>query len=66
MKHLADTCRARFARDEDGAITVDWIVLTAALVMLGMAAAFMVGSSVPEVADKVSETVRETDVNPYD
>ena len=26
-----------FARDEDGAVTVDWVVLTAAIVGLGIA-----------------------------
>jgi len=28
---------ARFISDEDGAVTVDWVVLTAALVGLGIA-----------------------------
>ena len=44
----------RFFQDEDGAITVDWIVLTATLIALGMAAAFYVGANVPGVADKAS------------
>lgn len=26
----------RFAKDEDGAVTVDWVVLTAAIVGLGL------------------------------
>ena len=55
---------ARFTRDEGGAVTVDWIVLTAALVMMGMAAAFMVGASVPDVADTVADTLAETEVVP--
>lgn len=46
---------ARFSRDEDGAVTVDWIVLTASLVFLGIAAAYYVTSSVPEVADSVGD-----------
>jgi Flp pilus assembly pilin Flp len=28
---------ARFAKNEDGAVTVDWVVLTAAIVGLGIA-----------------------------
>ena len=60
------TLRAKFVRDESGAITVDWIVLTAALVMLGMAAAFMVGANVPELAGSISSHMTNTDVNPYD
>lgn len=31
-----------FRRDEDGAVTVDWVVLTAALVALGL----LVGTSI--------------------
>ncbi|WP_421703370.1 hypothetical protein [Aliiroseovarius sp.] len=41
-------------------------MLTAALVMLGMAAAFTVGTNVPVVADTVSSHLTNTDVNPYD
>ncbi len=40
--------------DEDGAVTVDWVVLTASIVMLGMAAAFTVTGSVPGLASKIS------------
>ncbi len=29
---------AKFCRDDDGAVTVDWVVLTAAVVALGVAA----------------------------
>ncbi len=56
MRH--DICKPRpirFLRCEEGAVTVDWIVLTAALVALGMGAAFYVGASVPEVANRVSD-----------
>ncbi len=66
MMSFIHTLRAKFVRDESGAITVDWIVLTAALVMLGMAAAFMVGANVPVLADTVSSHLSNTDVNPYD
>lgn len=32
-----------FIRDDDGAVTVDWVVLTAAIVGLGIAVATVVG-----------------------
>ena len=32
-----------FRNDEDGAVTVDWVVLTAAIVGLGIAVATVVG-----------------------
>ena len=42
-----------FRNDEDGAVTVDWVVLTAAIVLLGVA----VGSSVGEGATKLATDV---------
>ncbi len=33
---------SQFLRDEDGAVTVDWVVLTAAIVGLGIAVVAMV------------------------
>ncbi|MBT2130044.1 hypothetical protein [Aliiroseovarius lamellibrachiae] len=50
-------------RDEDGAVTVDWIVLTAVTVMLGMAAAFTVGANIPGLANQLSKTVENTDMD---
>lgn len=43
--------------DEDGAVTVDWVVLTASLVMLGMASMFIVAGNIPGLTDKVSSVV---------
>jgi uncharacterized membrane protein YczE len=48
--------------DDCGAVTVDWIVLTASLVFMGIAAAFYVSSSVPEVADNISEYMKDVEV----
>lgn len=50
-----------FIRRQDGAVTVDWVVLTGAIVMLGMAAAFTVGANVPGLADQVSDTMVSMD-----
>lgn len=57
MKHTAHIRpRARgFASDEDGAVTVDWIVLTGVIVFMGLAAAFFVGAKVPGLAENISE-----------
>lgn len=43
-----------FTQDESGAVTVDWVVLTAALTFMGISAAFYVSSSAPEVANNIS------------
>jgi len=53
-----------FFKRQDGAVTVDWVVLTAGIVGLGMAAAFTVGANIPGLADQISTTMAETDVNP--
>ncbi|MCK0172119.1 hypothetical protein MWU53_13730 [Aliiroseovarius sp. S1123] len=55
---------ARFARSEDGAVTVDWVALTAAVLMIGLFAGFTVSSSVPELANKISEVVSKQPVGP--
>jgi len=66
MMSFVHILRTKFVRDESGAVTVDWIVLTASLVMLGMAAAYMVGANIPGLADTISAHLSNTDVNPYD
>lgn len=54
----------RFWQDRDGAVTIDWVALTAFTLMLGMAAAFYVSSSVPHVASTVGEHLENTTVMP--
>ncbi|KMW59526.1 Flp pilus assembly protein, pilin Flp [Candidatus Rhodobacter oscarellae] len=44
-----------FARDEDGAVTVDWVVLTAAIVGLGIAVLTTVGGATDEYADEIGD-----------
>ena len=45
---------SRFRRDEDGAVTVDWVVLTAAIVGLGIAVMTTVGNGTTNLGSKVS------------
>jgi len=54
----------RFLTAQDGAVTVDWIVLTASIVTLGAAAAFFIGSAVPELAGDLDTYMSEYDVTP--
>jgi Flp pilus assembly pilin Flp len=44
----------RFNRDEDGAVTVDWVVLTAAIVGLGIAVLASVRGGTNTLAGKIS------------
>ena len=53
---------ARFVKSEDGAITVDWVVLTATIIALGMAAMFFALSNVPGVADRTRDYMVDYDV----
>ncbi len=50
-----------FARDEDGAVTVDWVVLTAAVVGLGLAVASVVGGGAQELGGKISTELSNMD-----
>jgi len=47
----------RFNRDEDGAVTVDWVVLTAAIVGLGIAVLASVRGGTVSLADKISSNL---------
>jgi Flp pilus assembly pilin Flp len=43
-----------FRADEDGAVTVDWVVLTAAIVGLGIAVMSTVGNGTTALGDTIS------------
>ena len=48
---------ARFLRDECGAVTVDWVVLTAAIVGLGIAVLTSVSGGATDLAGDINTTV---------
>ena len=52
----------RFLRDDSGAVTVDWIVLTGMIVLLGMAAGFAVTANVPQLADGVGAYMTDYEI----
>lgn len=47
----------RFRKDEDGAVTVDWVVLTAAIVGLGIVVMQTVTPGVTGLASQISAAV---------
>lgn len=51
-----------FLRNECGAVTVDWVVLTAAAVGLGLAAAVAVGSGAGALGDEIGASLSSTSV----
>ena len=54
-----------FAKDEDGAVTVDWVVLTSAIVGLGIAVMLSVGNSTLALSDQITAYMDSTDVASY-
>jgi Flp pilus assembly pilin Flp len=54
-----------FKADEDGAVTVDWVVLTAAIVGLGIAVLTSVSGGTTSLADKISSTLSGMSIMPH-
>lgn len=50
--------------EEDGAVTVDWVVLTAAVVGLGAAALTVVKTKTGGVTDKIGSYMDKIEVEP--
>ncbi len=48
-----------FRNDEDGAVTVDWVVLTAAIVLLGAAVASTVRTGAVDLAGDISKEMTD-------
>lgn len=55
----------RFSDGDSGAVTVDWVVLTASVLVLAMGAGYAVTANVPELAGKISEELDETEVGTW-
>ena len=51
-----------FVRDEDGAVTVDWVVLTAAVVGLGIAVLTSVRTGTATVTSEISTQLSGTTI----
>ncbi|WP_298494610.1 hypothetical protein [uncultured Maritimibacter sp.] len=52
----------KFRADEDGAVTVDWVVLTAAIVGLGIAVLTSVSGGTTSLADKISDELGSMEI----
>lgn len=52
-----------FAASEDGAITVDWVVLTAACVSLGLLAIMLISGSVRDNGTEASAIMETYEIN---
>lgn len=56
-----------FLSNESGAVTVDWVVLTAALVGLGLAVMSVVSGGVENLSNDIGQSLADTDplTNPF-
>ena len=52
-----------FRKDEDGAVTVDWVVLTAAVVGLGVAGVSTVSGGIGSLADAIESGISSKTVS---
>lgn len=52
-----------FREDEDGAVTVDWVVLTAAVVGLGVAALAAIKSGTASLTSKINEHLQSQSIS---
>ena len=55
-----------FRKDEDGAVTVDWVVLTAAVVGLGVAGISIVDGGISSLATNINTGLTGTTVESPD
>ena len=46
-----------FVKDEDGAVTVDWVVLTAAIVGIALAVIAVIRTSLYSAADDIADGI---------
>ena len=53
-----------FAADESGAVTVDWVVLTAAIVGLGIAVVASVRTGVVGIGDTIQSSLSGATISP--
>ena len=54
-----------FLKNEDGAVTVDWVVLTAAIVGLGIAVMTSVGGGVTDLSGDIATELTNQEIATY-
>ena len=54
-----------FRNDEDGAVTVDWVVLTAAIVGLGIAVLASVSGGVKDLSGDIENNLKAQTIATY-
>ena len=57
MLNLINTVARRFAKDEDGAVTVDFVVLCGAIVGIAIAATGAISTAIGNAADELATEI---------
>ncbi len=55
----------RFRKDEDGAVTVDWVVLTAGVVAVAIVIAGFLGTQLTNITGDITEALGENTVDQF-
>ena len=55
----------RFRRDEEGAVTVDWVVLTAAIIGLSVALLLIIANGATDKSDGVGARLENQEISSY-
>lgn len=53
-----------FRKDEDGAVTVDWVVLTAGVVAVAIGVGVFLQGSLTDLADQIESEIQDN--NPFE
>lgn len=54
-----------FWREEEGAVTVDWVVLTSSIVGLGLAAILIMAQGTTKASDSLGNSIEDITVASY-
>ncbi|KPU83751.1 hypothetical protein JI58_07760 [Marinosulfonomonas sp. PRT-SC04] len=54
----------KFAKSESGAVTVDWVVLTAGVVFLGLSVILLIGAKTADASDNLGLFIGELEIEP--
>jgi hypothetical protein len=57
--------QSRFCSDQKGAVTVDWVVLTAAVVGLGAAVVLTASNGTTRLSQNIDEGIKAVEVSAY-
>jgi len=55
----------RFVQSEDGAVSVDWVLLSAFCIGIGLAVTFSLGTSVSDYGVEIDTTMTERSIPTY-